>query len=110
MKPEVIELEATWYGGRFHFNLAKNLSTINKNQLEKFWHNINEIGVWDWHKKYPYWKQKHEPLLDGCNWKLKIRDKKGNSKYCFGYESFPRNFKRLIYELNVLFNDNVIWR
>ena len=61
------------------------------------------MGVWKWRKKYPYSKLKFEQLLDGYNWELKLRDRKGRAKYCSGYQSFPRKFNDLIKELNILF-------
>ena len=103
MKEEAIELEAIWYGGGFHFCLDKNSSKIEDYKILSFWDRIEEIGVWKWHKKYPYWKLKYEQLLDGYNWELKLRDRNGRAKYCSGYESFPRKFKDLIKELNTLF-------
>ena len=30
--------------------------------------------------KVPYWKQKYEPLLDGCAWELKLKIV-GKAKY-----------------------------
>ena len=72
-----------------------------------FWERIEELGVWNWHKKYPYIKPKYEPMLDGYNWELKLRDRHGRAKYCSGYESFPRKFKKLIKELNTLFGSEI---
>ena len=76
-------------------------------KILSFWDRIDEIGVWKWRKKYPYSKLKYEQLLDGYNWELKLRDRKGRAKYCSGYESFPRKFKELIKELNNLFGSNI---
>jgi len=123
MKEEVIELEAIWYGGGYHFILlndktglvldldnyteGKKPSQIEDSKIINFWKKVEELGVWQWHKKYPYWKQKYQPLPCGCDWKLKLRDRKGRAKYCSGYESFPRNFKKLIKELNILFGASI---
>ena len=68
---------------------------------------MDKLEVWNWKKKYPYWKQKYEPLLDGCSWELKLRNREGRAKYCSGYESFPRNFKKLIKALNELFESDI---
>ena len=68
---------------------------------------IEEIGVWKWHKKYPYSKLKYQQLLDGYSWELKLRDRRGRAKYCSGYESFPRKFKELIKALNDLFGSKI---
>ena len=76
-------------------------------KILSFWDRIEEIGVWKWRKKYPYSKLKNQQLIDGYNWELKLRDRKGRAKYCSGYESFPRKFKELIKELNNLFGSNI---
>ena len=76
-------------------------------KILSFWDRIEEIGVWRWRKKYPYSKLKNQQLLDGYNWELKLRNRKGRAKYCSGYESFPRKFKELIKELNNLFGSNI---
>ena len=107
VKKEVIELKAIWYGGGFHFCLDKNSLKIEDNKIKNFWDKIEELGVWKWHKKYPYWKQKYQQLPDGCDWKLKLRDRNGRAIYCSGYESFPRKFKYLIKEMNILFDEKV---
>ena len=121
MKKEVIELEAIWYRGGFHFRLLGDKtglvvddfatddkpSKIEDYKIIEFWKKVEELGVWKWYKKYPYWKQKYEPMLDGCDWKLKLRDRNGRAKYCEGYESFPRKFKKLIIELNNLFGSKI---
>ena len=123
MKEEVIELKAIWYGGGFHFRLlndktglvldlddyneSKKPSQIEDSKIINFWKKVEEFGVWQWHKKYPYWKQKYQPLPDGCDWKLKLRNRNGRAKYCSGYQSFPRKFKDLIKEMNILFDEEV---
>ena len=121
MKKEVIELEAIWYGGGFHFILQEDktglvlmnfgedseTTKIDESKIIIFWKKVEELGVWNWHKKYPYWKQKYEPMLDGCDWKLKLRDRDGRVKFCSGYESYPRKFKVFIKVLNNLFGSNI---
>ena len=120
MKKEVIELEAIWYGGGFHFKLvddkngfARTVHTkvepynIEDNKIVYFWKKVEELGVWNWKKKYPYWKQKYEVPPDYCDWTLKLRDRNGRTKYCSGYDSFPRKFRELIKELNILFDAEI---
>jgi len=107
MKEEVIELEVIWYGGQSGFCLDKNSSKINENKLNHFWKRVEELGVWKWHRKYPYWTPKYQPLTCGRDWKLKLRDRNGRAIYCSGYESFPRKFKYLIKEMNILFDEEV---
>ena len=116
MKKEVIELEAIWYGGGFHFKLLNDKNAlirdgyaeseprkIEDTKIVYFWKNVEKLGIWDWKRKYPYWKGKPW-ITDGCNWTLKLRDRKGRAKYCSGYESYPRKFRELIRELNILFD------
>ena len=118
IKKEVIHYYACWYGGEEGFELFQNnkgvaftTSThhtkIKNNKILNFWNKIEEIGVWKWNKKYPYWKQKYQQLPDGYDWELKLRDRNGRAKYCSGYESFPRKFKDLIKELNNLFGSKI---
>ena len=122
MKKEVIELKVISFGYGFHFRLLdEKTGFVNENftlhrpysckiedyKLLHFWKSIEELDIWKWKKKYPYWKQKGVPLLDGCDWELKLRDRNGRAKYCSGYESFPRKFKELIRELNNLFGSEV---
>ena len=76
-------------------------------KILSFWDRIEEIGVWKWRKKYPYGTQNKLQLLDGYNWELKLRDRKGRAKYCSGYQSFPRKFNDLIKELNILFGSRI---
>ena len=89
------------------FKSQEPIVDIQDYKILSFWDRIEEIGVWKWHKKYPYSKLKYEQLLDGYNWELKLRDRKGRAKYCSGYESFPRKFKDLIKELDILFGRNI---
>ena len=58
MKKEVIELNVMWYGGQFSFCLDENSSKINDSKLNHFWKKVEEMGVWKWHIKYPYWTPK----------------------------------------------------
>jgi len=80
---------------------------LQEHKILSFWDRVEEIGVWKWHKKYPYSKLKYEPMVDGYNWELKLSDRKGRAKYCTGYMSFPRKFKELIEELNHLFESEI---
>ena len=38
---------------------------------------------------------------------IEARNREGRAKYCSGYESFPRNFKKLIKVLNELFESDI---
>ena len=120
MKKEVIELETIWYGGGFHFRLEDDKNgyvrddfteyesyKIEDNKIVYFWERVEELEVWKWKKKYPYWKQKYEAPTDCCDWTLKLRDRNGRTKYCSGYDSFPRKFRELIKELNILFDAEI---
>ena len=105
--PEGVELLENNKGIVIGSSSDENDVDVPDYKILSFWDRIEEIGVWKWHKKYPYSKLKYEQLLDGYNWELKLRDRKGRAKHCSGYESFPRKFKELIKELNILFRSNI---
>ena len=105
--PESVELLENNKGTIITPRLDSKIVDIQDYKILSFWDRIEEIGVWKWHKKYPYSKLKYEQLLDGYNWELKLRDRNGRAKYCSGYESFPRKFKDLIKELNTLFGSKI---
>ena len=102
--PESVELLENNKGSIITPRLDAKIVDIQDYKILSFWDRIEEIGVWKWHKKYPYSKLKYQQLLDGYNWELKLRDRKGRAKYCSGYESYPRKFRELIRELNILFD------
>ena len=105
--PESVELLENNKGSIVTPRLDAKIVDIQDNKILSFWDRIEEIGVWKWHKKYPYSKLKYQQLLDGYSWELKLRDRKGRSKYCSAYESFPRKFKELIKALNDLFGSEI---
>jgi len=105
--PESVELLENNKGSIIIPRLDAKIVDIQDYKILSFWDRIEEIGVWKWHKKYPYSKLKYQQLLDGYNWELKLRDRKGRAKYCSGYESFPRKFKELIKALNDLFDSEI---
>ena len=100
--PESVELLKNNKGSIITPRLDAKIVDIQDYKILSFWDRIEEIGVWKWHKKYPYSKLKYQQLLDGYSWELKLRDRRGRAKYCSGYESFPRKFKELIKALNDL--------
>ena len=105
--PESVELLENNKGVIIIPSSETKIVDIQDYKILSFWDRIEEIGVWKWHKKYPYSKLKYEQLLDGYNWELRLRDRNGRAKYCSGYESFPRKFKDLIKELDILFGTNI---
>ena len=105
--PESVELLDNKKGSIITPGLNAKIVDIQDYKILSFWDRIEEIGVWKWHKKYPYSKLKYQQLLDGYSWELKLRDRRGRAKYCSGYESFPRKFKDLIKELNKLFGSEI---
>ena len=105
--PESVELLQNNKGVIIIPSSETKIVDIQDYKILSFWDRIEEIGVWKWHKKYPYSKLKYEQLLDGYNWELRLRDRNGRAKYCSGYESFPRKFKDLIKELDILFGTNI---
>ena len=105
--PESVELLDNKKGSIITPGLNAKIVDIQDYKILSFWDRIEEIGVWKWHKKYPYSKLKYQQLLDGYSWELKLRDRSGRAKYCSGYESFPRKFKELIKALNDLFGSEI---
>ena len=109
---EVIELSAEYYKGFKYISLENNVGLvdelgnttkvkIDEFKKQNFWKKIDELGVWNWHSKYPHKQPKYQSMPDMTDWELKIiyHDK---AKYCSGYDSFPRNFKKFIKELSHL--------
>ena len=104
--PETLELLIN-FEGRITSNQNQKIIKLEEYKILSFWDKIEQIGVWNWSKKYPVKEPELEQLLDGYRWELKLRDRNGKAKYCSGYMSFPRKFKDLIKELNALFGSNI---
>ena len=109
---EVIELSAEYYKGFKYISLENNVGLvdelgnttkvkIDEFKKQNFWKKIDELGVWNWHSKYPHKQPKYAAPTCQVNWSLKIinHDK---AKYCSGYYFFPRNFKKFTKELSIL--------
>jgi hypothetical protein len=109
---EVIELSAEYYKGHQYISLENNVGLVDENgnstkvkidefKKQNFWKKIDELGVWNWHSKYPHKQPKYAAPTCQTFWKLKIinHDK---AKYCSGYYFFPRNFKKFTKELSIL--------
>ena len=104
--PETVELLDN-LEGRIVSDEKQKIIKLEEYKILSFWDKVEQIGVWKWSKKYPVKEPELEQLLDGYNWQLKLRDRKGRAKYCSGYMSYPRKFKDLIKELNNLFGSNI---
>ncbi len=104
--PETLELLIN-FEGRITSDQNQKIIKLEEYKILSFWDKIEQIGVWNWSKKYPVKEPELEQLLDGYRWELKLRDRNGKAKYCSGYMSFPRKFKDLIKELNALFVSNI---
>ena len=104
--PETVELLDN-LEGRIVSDQKQKIIKLEEYKILSFWDKINELGIWNWSKKYPVKEPELEQLLDGYRWELKLRDRNGKAKYCSGYMSFPRKFKELIKELNNLFGSNI---
>jgi hypothetical protein len=109
---EVIELSAEYYKGFKYISLENNVGLvdelgnttkvkIDEFKKQNFWKKIDELGVWNWHSKYPHRQPKYAAPTCQTFWKLKIinHDK---AKHCSGYYFFPRNFKKFTKELSIL--------
>ena len=104
--PETLELLVN-FEGRITSDQNQKIIKLEEYKILSFWDKIEQIGGWNWSKKYPVKEPELEQLLDGYRWELKLRDRNGKAKYCSGYMSFPRKFKDLIKELNALFGSNI---
>ena len=104
--PETLELLVN-FEGRITSDQNQKIIKLEEYKILSFWDKIEQIGVWNWSKKYPVKEPELEQLLDGYRWELKLRDRNGKAKYCSGYMSFPRKFNDLIKELNALFGSNI---
>ena len=104
--PETLELLVN-FEGRITSDQNQKIIKLEEYKILSFWDKIEQIGVWNWSKKYPVKEPELKQLLDGYRWELKLRDRNGKAKYCSGYMSFPRKFKDLIKELNALFGSNI---
>ncbi len=111
---EVVEIGTEYYGGGQHILLNNDRGLvvehmdgdpikvkIDEFKKQNFWKKIDELGVWNWHNKYPHRQPKYAAPTCQTFWNLKIinHDK---AKYCSGYYFFPRNFKKFIKELSNL--------
>ena len=105
--PETLELLVN-FQGRITSDQNQKIIKLEEYKILSFWDKIEQIGVWNWSKKYPVKEPELKQLLDGYRWELKLRDRNGKAKYCSGYMSFPRKFKELIKELNTLFGSNIV--
>jgi hypothetical protein len=106
MEPDTVELLKDNKGQVISPNKKKTID-LPEYKILTFWDKIEEIGVWNWSKKYPLKEPELLQITDGYNWTLKLRDRNGKTKYCTGYMSFPRKFKYLIQELNSLFGSKI---
>ena len=72
-------------------------------KILSFWDRIEQLGVLNWKKQYT---PKYD-ICDGYQWVLRLRNRTGNAKHIEGHESYPKNFKDFIKELNLLFGTKI---
>ena len=111
---EIIEFRSQSYGGGQNILLIHDRGLVDEHgegdsikvkidefKKQNFWKKIEELGVWNWHSKYPHKQPKYAAPTCQTFWNLKIinHDK---AKYCSGYYFFPRNFKKFTKELSDL--------
>ena len=106
MEPDTVELLKDNRGQVISPNKKKTID-LPEHKILTFWDKIEEIGVWNWSKKYPVKEPELIQMTDGYSWTLKLRNRNGKANHCTGYMSFPRKFKDLIKELNSLFGSNI---
>ena len=111
---EIIEFSSQYYGGGQYILLEHDRGLVDEHGVgdsikvkidefkkQNFWKKIEELGVWNWHSKYPHRKPKYEPLTCQAYWNLKIINY-DKAKYCSGYAVYPKNFKKFTKELSNL--------
>ena len=76
---------------------------LDESKILYFWKRIDELNVWNWNKRY----EDEMAITDGYTWEVKLRNRDGRAKYSTGYEKFPKTFKKLIKELNILFGVSI---
>ena len=80
---EIIQLSAVNYGGQQYILLENNRGFVEEHgdttnvkidefKKQNFWKNIDELGVWNWHSKYPHKEPKYQPPTCQTHWNLKI--------------------------------------
>ena len=106
MAPDTVELLKDNKGQIISLN-KENIINLPEHKILTFWDKIEEIGIWNWSKKYPVKEPELIQITDGYSWTLKLRDRNGKAKHSTGYMSFPRKFKDLSRELNNLFGSNI---
>lgn len=106
MAPDTVELLKDNKGQIISLN-KENIINLPEHKILTFWDKVEEIGAWNWSKKYPIKEPELQQMTDGYSWTLKLRDRNGKAKHSTGYMSFPRKFKYLIKELNNLFGSNI---
>ena len=101
--PEQVELLENNKGKVLAESFDGDIVDVPDYKILSFWDRIEQIGIWKWKKSY---NPKYE-ILDGYQWELKLRNRKGDAKYIEGHESYPKKFKDLIKELNILFGSKI---
>ena len=101
--PEQVELLENNKGKILASSFDCKIVDVPDYKILSFWDRIEQIGIWKWKKSY---NPKYE-ILDGYQWELKLRNRKGEAKYIEGHESYPKKFKDLIKELNILFGSKI---
>ena len=67
MEPDSVELlDAN--KGKVSNHMDKNIINLPEYKILTFWDKIDEIGVWNWSKKYPVKEPELEQITDGYNW------------------------------------------
>jgi len=84
-------------------NSEERVVDVPDYKILSFWDRIEQLGVWNWKKQYT---PKHD-VLDGYQWEVRLRNRKGVAKHIAGYESYPKNFKDFMKELNFLFGTKI---
>ena len=101
--PESVELLENNKGSVFSLELGEKIIDLHEDKILTFWDRVEELDVWEWKKEY----MPKDEILDGHHWELKLRNRKGMSKYVYGHMSYPNKYTDLMKELNKLFGSKM---
>ena len=68
---------------------------LTEEQLNIFWDDLDKLKVWDWNRDYT-----NLEIMDGTEWRLKIKKPKKRSIKTEGQNAYPNNFDDFLKILN----------
>ena len=90
-----------WHDGNVEY---EKKIYIPDHKILTFWDMMDELNVWQWKK---YYSHPEYTIVDGDMWHLELSNVNGKTIETKGSSYYPRNFKKLIENLNYLFSSNI---